>query len=289
MKTVLVTGASGYIGSHVCYELVQNGFIVDGIDVADSENTRELVKHLRNYWRRDIGNANIKGAYDVVVHCAASISVEESMSDPSGYYENNVSNTLQLIKDIKTSHFIFASTAGAFNPISPYAKSKIFAEDIIKQHCDNYTILRFFNVAGSNGKFRQIGKSTHLIRIAAEVAAGKRQKMTIFGKNYVTRDGTCIRDYIHVVDLANAIVNAAKEQAQNNDYECIAAGKGFTNKEVCDTMVEVSGVPFDIEYGENREGDPATLTVHGNLSSYLDIKYTLEDMCKSTYEMEMKE
>ena len=90
MKTVLVTGASGYIGSHVCYELVQNGFIVDGIDVVDSENTRELVKHLRNYWRRDIGNSNIKGTYDVVVHCAASISVEESMSDPSGYYENNV-------------------------------------------------------------------------------------------------------------------------------------------------------------------------------------------------------
>ena len=256
MKTVLVTGASGYIGSHVCYELVQNGFIVDGIDVVDSENTRELVKHLRNYWRRDIGNSNIKGAYDIVVHCAASISVEESMSDPSGYYENNVSNTLQLIRDIKTSHFIFASTAGAFNPISPYAKSKIFAEDIIKQHCDNYTILRFFNVAGSNGKFRQIGKSTHLIRIAAEVAAGKRQKMTIFGKNYVTRDGTCIRDYIHVSDLADIHIKGLNYLHKNKKSFILNCGygRGYSVKQIVNIFKKIKkGV--GIEYQKRRAGD----------------------------------
>ncbi|NDB57693.1 NAD-dependent epimerase/dehydratase family protein [bacterium] len=125
-------------------------------------------------------------------------------------------------------HFIFASTAGAFDAQSPYARSKLAAEDVIKEKSKNYTIFRFFNVAGSDGMHRQVGRASHLIRIAAETAAGKRDYMSIYGEDYDTPDGSCVRDYIHVVDLVSAIRDTIKHGAFNTPYECIGSGKGYS-------------------------------------------------------------
>ena len=283
-KTALVTGVNGYIGSHTAKALYDAGFKVTGVDIEDSPNAKPVRKYLTHY---DIHDAALwVGRYDVVVHCAGYISVAESMTNPAKYYDTNLHKTMEVLKNVDCEHFIFASTAGAFDPISPYAKSKVAAEDVIKQLAKNYTIFRFFNVAGSGGEFRQIGESTHIIRVAAEVAAGKRDKMVIFGDDYTTRDGTCVRDYIHVVDLADAIKNAALNKPKNQAYECLGSGKGFTNAEVCDIMKQCTN-DFKIEYGPRRVGDPATLCVD-NKSEYLQIKYDLSDMCLSAYQMELK-
>jgi len=284
MKSALVTGVNGYIGSHTAKALCEAGFQVFGVDIEESPNTKAVKKYLVHYWKHDA--AKCIGKYDVVVHCAGYISVAESMANPEKYYETNLHKTIQVLKNVECDHFIFASTAGAFDPISPYAKSKVAAEDVIKQLASNYTIFRFFNVAGSGGEFRQIGESTHIIRVAAEVAAGKRDKMVIFGDDYTTRDGTCVRDYIHVVDLANAIRNAALNKPKNQAYECLGSGKGFTNAEVCDIMVQCTN-KFKIEYGPRRVGDPAELCVD-NKSEYLEIEHDLKDMCLSAYQMELK-
>jgi UDP-glucose 4-epimerase len=163
----------------------------------------------------------------------------------------------------------------------------VAAEDVIKEQAEEYTIFRFFNVAGSDGYNMQQGKATHLIRIASECAAGTRTHMYVYGNDYDTLDGTCVRDYIHVVDLANAIANAIKEGPKNTPYECIGSGKGYSVKEVIDTMKLVSGEDFLVYDAARRAGDPAILTVDNQFDG-LEVKHTLEDMCRSAYEVELK-
>ena len=184
-------------------------------------------------------------------------------------------------------HFIFASTAGAFDAQSPYARSKLAAEDVIKEQSKAYTIFRFFNVAGSDGMHRQVGRSSHLIRIAAEAAAGKRDFMAIYGEDYDTPDGTCVRDYIHVVDLVNAIRDTIKHGPFNTPYECIGSGKGYSVKEVVETMKEVTGKDFKVRKAGRRPGDPASLSID-NQFNLLHPQYQLKDMCLSAYTIENK-
>jgi UDP-glucose 4-epimerase len=222
------------------------------------------------------------------VHLAGLISVEESMTNPVDYYSTNLIGTLQMLRATnEDTHFIFASTAGAFDPQSPYARSKVAAEDVIKELSNAYTIFRFFNVAGSDGENMQQGKATHLIRIASECAVGTRESMCIFGHDYDTPDGTCVRDYIHVVDLANAIANAIHNGPKNTPYECIGSGKGYSVEDVIETMKNVSGKDFKVFMAERRAGDPAILTVDNQFDG-LQITHTLDDMCRSAYEVELK-
>lgn len=284
---VLVTGAAGYIGSHVVKALHNRGYVVDTLDRAittNSESIRHMVRHM--YHGNIIERVVIDVHYDAVIHCAALISVEESMRLPLVYYEVNTAGTLKLLQELKYDHFIFASTGGAFDPISPYAKSKIIAEEAVRQIAPDYSIFRFFNVAGNDGELRQPYPASHIIRIAAEAAAGKRDKMVIFGKDYGTSDGTCIRDYVHVVDLAEALVRSVPLPA-NSKYECIGSGRGYTNLEVINTMKEVTGIDFPVEFGPRRSGDPAKLLVD-TVSKYVKIDHDLKDMCYSAYTMELK-
>jgi UDP-glucose 4-epimerase len=182
-------------------------------------------------------------------------------------------------------HFIFASTAGAFDAQSPYARSKLAAEDVIKEKSKNYTIFRFFNVAGSDGMHRQVGRASHLIRIAAEAAAGKRDYMSIYGEDYDTPDGSCVRDYIHVVDLVNAIRDTIKHGAFNTPYECIGSGQGYSVKEVVKAMKDVTNQDFTVKMAGRRDGDPASLAID-NQFNLLHPQYQLKDMCLSAYNIE---
>jgi UDP-glucose 4-epimerase len=224
--------------------------------------------------------------FDAVIHFAASIIVPESVTNPIKYYMNNTVNTTNLIKlciENNVNKFIFSSTAAVYgepkeipvkettptNPINPYGMSKLMSETVLKE-CDrayenfNYIILRYFNVAGADIKIRigqRFPNATHLIKVAAETAVGKREKMYVFGTDYPTKDGTCIRDYIHVDDLADAHIKSLNYLADNNSSDIFNCGygEGYSVLEVVNTMKEVSGVDFKVEFTGRREGDPAVL------------------------------
>lgn len=280
---ILVTGAAGYIGSHVCKILHDKGIKFDALDI-DTENRNDISQWANKVYKMDIRKQTPEALYDVVIHLAGLISVEESVSHPWDYYNTNLVGTRNVLEKYPTSHIIFAGTAASFANECPYALSKTAAEEIIRETAKNYTIFRFFNVAGSDGINGQFGASTHLIRIASEAAVGARSKMAIYGDDYDTPDGTCVRDYIHVVDLANAIVNSINNPA-NTAYECLGLEKGTSVKEVIQTMKSVTGIDFTVDMEGRRDGDAASLVVEGK-SKYLEPKHTLEDMCLSAYEFE---
>jgi len=291
---VLVTGVNGYIGSHTAKALSEHGFTVDGIDNKTHKMNKPR-KYLRYYENIDITDYNndkwysLKhgaGRYDVVVHLAGLISVEESTKIPTKYFEVNTKATEHLLEYIEPNNFIYASTAAAFDPVSPYAQSKLMSENIIREKAYNNTIFRFFNVAGNDGEFGQVGEATHLIRIAAETAAGKRSSMKLYGTDWNTPDGTCIRDYIHVQDLVDSIVKAVYNPL-NTEYECLGRGKGVSCKEVIEMMREVSNVNFRVVETGRRPGDVERLVVD-KPSQLLECKRNLFDMCRSAYELELK-
>jgi len=292
MKKVLVTGACGYIGSHTVKQLAKNGYVVDAVDIKPSSN--DISKYVRFARIGNVISESIKwGRYDTIIHLAAEVSVEESVKNPWNYYNNNVISTRNLMRMSSFDNFIFASTALAFNPYSsPYAQSKLMAENIIKEYVrlnnKHFTIFRFFNVAGNDGEFKQIGNATHLVRIAAETAAEKRDYMLLFGTDWNTPDGTCIRDYIHVSDLVDGIVKAVENPA-DTEYECIGTGVGHSCLEVIETMKKVSRKKFKVVNYERRTGDPErTLIPEGEvISSYVSPKRTLEEICASAYYTEL--
>lgn len=289
MNEILVTGAYGYIGSHICKEAFEKGFKVYAVDnnisVNKIEKYCEDVTHLDIRLKSNFDNILLKKSFDAVIHCAALISVEESVSYPNLYYNTNTIGTLNVILNTQYKNFIFASTGGAFDPVSPYAKSKIIAEEAVRRICNNYNIFRFFNVAGNNGEFEQICKPSHIIHIAAQVAAKKREKMVIFGNDYNTIDGTCIRDYVHVQDLAEAIVRSI-DSPSNSKYECIGSNIGYSNLQVIEAMKRASGVDFNVEFGSRRPGDPPVIKMD-TMSKFVKIKRNIDDMCISAYRTEL--
>jgi UDP-glucose 4-epimerase len=190
-----------------------------------------------------------------------------------------------LLDCVDTGHILFASTSSAIEMASPYARSKVCAEDVIKEKADGYTIFRFFNVSGTDGRNRQLGPPSHLIKIAAMAAAGKLPEIEIYGTDYDTRDGTCIRDYVHVVDLSKAIVKAVEAGATNTPYECLGSNQGYSVLEVLDTMERVSGVKLNRIISSRREGD-AVSSVVDELSDFITLEKTIEDMCRDQYNFE---
>lgn len=230
--------------------------------------------------------------FDAVVHFAASLIVGESVFKPLTYYANNTKNTLDLITlcvESNINHFIFSSTAAVYGepkaipveetspllPINPYGTSKMMSElilkDTAKAHNDfKFVALRYFNVAGAcgdnnyttnNGLGQRSKNATHLIKIACECAVGKRKEMNIFGTDYPTKDGTCIRDYIHIDDLALAHLSAYEFLLEHNKSEVFNVGynNGYSVKEIISAVKEISGVDFKAIESSRREGDPATL------------------------------
>lgn len=224
--------------------------------------------------------------FDAVIHFAASIVVPESVENPLKYYMNNTVNTTNLIRlcnEYEVRKFIFSSTAAVYgepteipvrettpkNPINPYGMSKLMSETVLQDSAKandafRYVILRYFNVAGADVQNR-IGQSfpnaTHLIKVAAQTALGKREKLQVFGEDYDTPDGTCMRDYIHVDDLASAHIHALEylEAGSASDVFNCGYGHGFSVHEVIDTMKSVSGIDFTVETAPRRAGDPALL------------------------------
>lgn len=294
---VLVTGGAGYIGSHMVWALLDAGedvVVLDrlstGFEWAVAPEARLVVG--------DIGDAELVGSLiekhsvDAIIHFAGSIVVPESVSDPLGYYANNTCKTRTLLEAaVKGSvrHFIFSSTAAVYGaagidpvretapllPESPYGTSKLMSElmlrDAAAAHDFTYTALRYFNVAGADPRGRT-GQSTpgatHLIKVASETALGKRASLTVFGDDYPTPDGTCVRDYIHVSDLANVHLLALQRLRAGGGNLVANCGynHGYSVLEVLDSVRRVFGSDFNVTMGPRRPGDAAAVVADSTLA-----------------------
>ena len=285
---ILLTGGAGYIGSHAAIALLEDGHKVTVIDNLSTGN-KKLIPLSANFVNCNINDVTTiseilqKEKFDALMHFAGYIEVEESVSNPKKYFDNNTKNSKILFDTcIKNNlkNIIFSSTAAAYGnpansepikesadlkPINPYGESKIQSELHLKENSQcNFIILRYFNVAGADPKMRSgliSKKATHLIKIASEVAVGKRKDITIFGNDYPTPDGTAIRDYIHVSDLAEVHVKAVEylvSKQQSNIINC-GYGKGFSVKDVLNIVNQVNDKPISIKNGDRRAGDPSML------------------------------
>jgi UDP-glucose 4-epimerase len=288
---VLVTGGAGYIGSHAVLALLDAGWPVAVIDDL-SNGTRQIVPEGVAFYEGSVADrALVSRIFDeqgirAVMHFAGSIVVPESVVKPLDYYSNNTIASHALVSaavEAGVPHILFSSTAAVYGapdrvpieegdpkkPINPYGASKLMTEQMLSDTAAafpiNYGALRYFNVSGADpeGRSGQIGKgSTHLIKIATEAAAGKRDHVDVFGDDYPTPDGTCIRDYVHVSDLADAHVKALErliERPHENLVMNCGYGKGLSVLEVLDALDKVVGRQVPREMKERRAGDPPML------------------------------
>lgn len=293
-ETILVVGGAGYIGSHTCLDLANKGFkpvVYDNF----SNGHREFVRwgpaeegDIRDRARLDAVLSKHKPA--AILHFAALIEVGESVKDPVSFYENNVIGTLTLLSAAQAAGvraFVFSSTCATYGlpqsvplneahrqePINPYGRTKYIVEQALADY-DRYTdfrsvCLRYFNAAGADFDGR-IGEwhtpETHAIPLAIDAALGRRPGFKVFGTDYGTRDGTCVRDYIHVLDLADAHVRAVEYLLAFGMSVALnlGTGTGTTVKELLSTIEEVTGRPFPVEYTARREGDSPTLVANND-------------------------
>ncbi|MFL6949378.1 MAG: UDP-glucose 4-epimerase GalE [Xanthobacteraceae bacterium] len=288
--TVLVTGGAGYIGSHMVHELVDRG---EQVVVVDNFSTgfRWAVPPDVPLVEAETGDGDLmrsvmeRHGVDAIIHFAASVVVPESVSQPLDYYRNNTANSRTLIAAAAAAgvrRFIFSSTAAVYGnpaqvpvpedappaPMSPYGSSKLMTEIMLRDageaHDLRYVILRYFNVAGADPMLRT-GQSTrgatHLIKVAVETALGVRPRIEVYGTDYPTPDGTCIRDYIHVTDLTRAHIDALRYLRADGASVTLNCGygHGFSVLEVIETVKKVSGVDFSVQLGPRRPGDPARI------------------------------
>lgn len=298
MKRILVTGGAGYIGSHTVAELCADGYYVAILDNL-STSCEESVIQLRKITGKNIplykvdirDKENVRKVLkdekiEAVIHFAAFSLVGESMTNPLKYYENNLYGTKQLLEAMteeKVDKIVFSSTAATYgepksipiletdetNPTNTYGETKLSMEKMFKwtanAHGLRYVSLRYFNACGAH-ESGLIGEAhnpeTHLIPIILQAAAGVRESISVYGTDYPTRDGTCVRDYIHVYDLAKAHVAAVKYLIDGGKSDIFNLGTeiGSTVKEVIDAAVKITGKDIKVVYGERRAGDPAVLT-----------------------------
>jgi UDP-glucose 4-epimerase len=285
---ILVTGGAGYIGSIVTEELINQG---DEVVVMDSllYGHREAVHPQAEFVHGDLADREaVKALFDAhdfdgIMHFASYTLVGESMAQPFLYLGDNVRNALHLLEEAvahDVKRFILSSTANLFDdpermpideeeriiPGSPYGESKNIIERILawldRIHGLRYAALRYFNAAGASptgARGEDHEPETHLIPLVLKVALGQRDKVVIFGDDYPTRDGTCVRDYIHIVDLAQAHILALHALDEGSRTYNLGNGQGYTVKEVIETCRQVTGHPIPAQAGARRPGDPATL------------------------------
>ncbi len=295
MKKILVTGGAGYIGSHTCKVLHENGYLpvvydnlVYGHEWAVKWGPFE---HGDTNDRQRLDEVIQKHKPSAVMHFAAYAYVGESVENPGKYYQNNVSGTVTLLEAMRDNgigKFVFSSTCATYGepqtipiseshpqlPINPYGASKLMIERILQDfdvaHQLRSISLRYFNAAGADPD-AEIGEDhhpeTHLIPLVLDVAAGTREHITVYGDDYDTPDGTCVRDYIHVTDLASAhllALNALEEGAMTTAYN-LGNGKGFSVKEVINVAQSIAGHDISVEIGPRRAGDPPSLVGNAEL------------------------
>ncbi|MCQ9628318.1 UDP-glucose 4-epimerase GalE [Cetobacterium somerae] len=290
MKNILVTGGAGYIGSHAVVELLDSGYNVIVLDNLENGYI-ELVDKRAKFYQGDIRDINSfenifkENEIDAVMNFAGYIKVGESVFEPNKYYLNNtygVMNVVEVMKKYNVKNIIFSSTAAVYGevkcdglvyedyptaPINPYGASKLMAERVIidaaKAYGINYSIFRYFNVGGAHEKYH-IGQKgdgvTALIPIILQAAKGEREKLSIYGDDYPTKDGTGIRDYIHVVDLVRAHIAALPALDKNiSGIYNLGNGNGFSVLEMLNAAKKVTNIDIKSEVVEKREGDPASV------------------------------
>jgi UDP-glucose 4-epimerase len=291
---LLVTGGAGYIGS-VCAELLlEKGHAVVVVDNLQ-EGHREAVLPEAVFYEGDFGDWELlqeifqAHAIDAVIHFAAETTIEFSMTDPGLYFHNNLVNSITLLdvmREFGCKQMIFSSTAATFGepqytpidekhpqePINTYGESKLMFEKVLawyhKAYGFRFNIFRYFNAAGASERFGEAHRhESHLIPIIIQVVLGQRDKLQIFGDDYHTKDGTCVRDYIHVVDLAEAHIRALEnlDPHPNGKYN-LGNGKGFSNLEVMKIVEKVTGQEVHFEMAPRRPGDPAVLVASSELA-----------------------
>lgn len=310
-KNILVTGGAGYIGSHAVLALLDAGADVAVVDNLVTGH-RWAVARDAAFYEGDVGDARFMGGvlaetdFDAILHFAGSVVVPESVANPLKYYRNNTAASRTLIERAVAAavpYFIFSSTAAVYGvpdvaqvsedtpkaPINPYGMSKLMTEymlaDVAAAHDLSYAALRYFNVAGADPQGRT-GQSTdgatHLIKVASEAALGKRNGIAVFGTDYPTKDGTCVRDYIHVSDLVAAHVAALSHLMGNpgeNLVMNLGYGRGFSVREVLAMVEKVAGTKLNITDAPRRAGDPAELVSNTEkLKSTLDWTPSYDDL-----------
>ena len=317
---ILVVGGAGYIGSHMVKQLAQAGNDVITLDNL-SYGYRDAVKY-GEFVAGDLGDDSVldsifgPGDIDAVMHFAGFIQVGESVIKPSMYYHNNVANTFTLLDAMlrhEVKNFIFSSTAAIFGepdytpidekhnkqPINPYGHSKLMIEQVLEDYDKAYglrsTCLRYFNAAGADPD-GELGErhvpETHLIPLILQAASGRRQDIKVFGDDYATDDGTCVRDYIHINDLCDAhslALHRMIETDKSARYN-LGNGKGFSVKQVIDVAREVSGNDFKVSIEPRRAGDPAVLVADSTLAqkelNWQPRFAELEDIVKTAWQWE---
>lgn len=316
-KNILVTGGAGYIGSHTVKMLSANNYntiVLDNLSRGNLGSVPDSIKFEKVDLldKKRLEKTVRKYKIDAIIHFAAFAYVGESVKKPEIYYENNVVGSFNLIKtmvkyDIKK--LIFSSTCSIYgkptkipisesetdNPINPYAKTKYIVENILKDFDEAFGLkfisLRYFNAAGADFE-GNIGEShqpePHLIPLVINTALDNRDKIYIYGDDYKTKDGTCIRDYIHVNDLAEAHVRALQHLFKNNESHIInlGTGKGYSVKEIIKTCKKLTDKHINFEIADRRSGDPPILIANYSKAQNMlnwSPKYNLEKIIKSAY------
>jgi UDP-glucose 4-epimerase len=316
-KKVLVVGGAGYIGSHTCLLLAERGYepiVFDNLSNGHEEFVRwGPFEHGDIRDRARLDEVFAKHKPDAVLHFAALIEVGESVKQPVAFYDNNVIGSLTLLSsaiDAGVKAFVFSSTCATYGlpetvpideshrqaPINPYGRTKWVVEQALKDYSTykglKSVMLRYFNAAGADFEGR-IGEwhtpETHAIPLAIEAALGRREGFKVFGTDYDTRDGTCVRDYIHILDLADAHVRAVDYLLKGGDTVelNLGTGTGTTVKELLAAISEVSGRPFPVEYADRRDGDSTTLVANNEKAREVlgwEPRYSLTDIIRSAWD-----
>lgn len=276
MNKILITGNSGYIGSHLSQILLKTDNLeIHGLDKDDP------ILPLHKFFKQNIiedAEWGIQEEYDCVIHLAAEVAVGTSVITPTIYYQTNTIGTLNVLKKIKTKRLVIASTGAAAGLGSPYGISKRAMEDIVFEYCKNnnipFTVFRFYNVTGSDG----IEPTNPDGLFASLISATKTGKFTIFGDDYNTKDGTCVRDYTHVNEICHAVIQGMSEST--NQIENLGHGVGTTVKEMVRMFKEVNHCDFEVIIGPRREGD-LEISVLSNPSKFMKKIYNIEELLKN--------
>ena len=319
---ILVVGGVGYIGSHMLKRFKETNYeieILDNLSSGQKENAQNYKLYVCDLLdKQTVYKILLEQNYDLVMHFAASINVEESYKNPKKYQQNNVINTINLLecmKDLKINKFIFSSSAAVygepehipvtelhpFNPVNPYGDTKAEVENALKSYeesCDlKYMSLRYFNACGAHldGSIGEMHEpETHLIPLVLQVASGRKKHIEIFGDDYPTQDGTCVRDYVHVMDIVEAHMLAMENLVNTNKSQVFNIGnsKGFSVKQIIQMTKEITKVDIPVEILARRKGDPAQLIADNKKITNIlnwNPKYSgLETIVKTAWNWEKK-